>query len=63
MGHVSELPHIVIRNSLESGTGEHGVGLGKRKYLYEELGVGTVDLMKAIKKTIDPHNLFNPGKV
>ncbi|KAH9925357.1 uncharacterized protein BXZ73DRAFT_49969 [Epithele typhae] len=43
-------------------TGEHGVGIGKREYLYEELGVNTVELMKTIKKTIDPHNLFNPGR-
>ncbi|TBU40063.1 FAD-linked oxidase-like protein [Dichomitus squalens] len=44
-------------------TGEHGVGMGKREYLVEELGEGTVDLMKTIKKTIDPYNLFNPGKL
>ena len=44
-------------------TGEHGVGIGKREYLREELGDGTVELMKNIKRIIDPHNLFNPGKV
>ncbi|EPS98544.1 hypothetical protein FOMPIDRAFT_129619 [Fomitopsis schrenkii] len=43
-------------------TGEHGVGLGKRQYLVDELGEGTVELMKTIKCTIDPYNLFNPGK-
>ena len=43
-------------------TGEHGVGLGKREYLVQELGEGTVELMKTVKKAIDPHNLFNPGK-
>ncbi|KAF8965848.1 hypothetical protein BDZ97DRAFT_1903908 [Flammula alnicola] len=35
-------------------TGEHGVGLGKKQYLTEELGQGTVDLMKTIKRSIDP---------
>lgn len=45
------------------GTGEHGVGIGKKEYLVEELGEGTVQLMKMIKKTIDPLGLFNPGKV
>lgn len=45
------------------GTGEHGVGIGKKEYLYEELGVGTVELMKSIKQTIDPLGIFNPGKV
>ncbi|OCB85133.1 FAD-binding domain-containing protein [Sanghuangporus baumii] len=44
-------------------TGEHGVGLGKKEYLVRELGEGTVSLMKAIKATIDPLNLFNPGKL
>lgn len=48
---------------IELGTGEHGVGMGKRDYLIEELGPGTVDLMKTVKKAIDPYNLFNPGKV
>src|SRR5882757_543599 len=45
------------------GTGEHGVGLGKKEYLVEELGLGTVELMKTIKRAIDPLGLFNPGKV
>ena len=45
------------------GTGEHGVGEGKRKYLVGELGQGTVDFLKTIKQTLDPLNLFNPGKV
>ena len=44
-------------------TGEHGVGIGKREYLVEELGAGTVGLMKKIKAVIDPLGLFNPGKV
>ncbi|KAI0315833.1 FAD-binding domain-containing protein [Amylostereum chailletii] len=44
-------------------TGEHGVGVGKREYLNAELGEGTVKLMKAIKDTLDPLGLFNPGKL
>ncbi|RXW24528.1 hypothetical protein EST38_g1350 [Candolleomyces aberdarensis] len=44
-------------------TGEHGVGIGKKDYLVEELGEGTVELMKTIKRTLDPLNLFNPGKL
>ncbi|KAH7341828.1 FAD-linked oxidase-like protein [Rhizoctonia solani] len=44
-------------------TGEHGVGVGKKKYLYDELGEGTVELMKSIKMTIDPLNIMNPGKL
>ncbi|KAG7447507.1 uncharacterized protein BT62DRAFT_891556 [Guyanagaster necrorhizus] len=44
-------------------TGEHGVGIGKKDYLIEELGEGTVELMKTIKRAIDPLGLFNPGKL
>ena len=45
------------------GTGEHGVGVGKKVYLPDELGEGTVELMRTIKRAVDPLNLFNPGKV
>lgn len=48
---------------LPPGTGEHGIGLGKRGYLRAELGQGTVELMKTIKRTIDPLGIMNPGKV
>jgi len=44
-------------------TGEHGVGLGKRHYLELELGTEAVELMKTIKRAIDPHNIMNPGKI
>jgi D-lactate dehydrogenase (cytochrome) len=43
-------------------TGEHGIGIGKQGYLLEELGEA-VDLMKDLKRTFDPDNLMNPGKV
>jgi D-lactate dehydrogenase (cytochrome) len=43
-------------------TGEHGIGLGKQAYLEQELGEA-VDLMRDLKRTFDPENLLNPGKV
>lgn len=43
-------------------TGEHGVGSGKMKYMTAEHGHG-VDVMRAIKMSLDPHNILNPGKV
>jgi FAD/FMN-containing dehydrogenase len=45
------------------GTGEHGIGIGKKEFLVEELGEGTVGLMKMIKRAIDPLGIMNPGKV
>jgi len=44
-------------------SGEHGIGFGKMEYLTKELGEGTVELMRTVKKAIDPYNLFNPGKL
>jgi D-lactate dehydrogenase (cytochrome) len=44
-------------------TGEHGVGQGKRPYLLRELGAGTVGVMSAIKRALDPDNIMNPGKI
>ncbi len=43
-------------------TGEHGIGLGKQDWLVEELG-DAVDMMRTIKRALDPKDLFNPGKI
>jgi D-lactate dehydrogenase (cytochrome) len=43
-------------------TGEHGIGIGKKKYLVAEHG-DAVETMRAIKRAIDPLNIMNPGKV
>ncbi len=43
-------------------TGEHGVGLGKKKYLFAEHGEA-LDVMRALKRTLDPENRMNPGKI
>ena len=44
-------------------TGEHGIGQGKAKYLMGELGEGALTMMAAVKRGVDPFNIFNPGKI
>jgi D-lactate dehydrogenase (cytochrome) len=44
-------------------TGEHGVGQGKMKYLLAEHGEEALATMRAIKRTLDPLDILNPGKI
>nr|WP_246438346.1 FAD-linked oxidase C-terminal domain-containing protein [Prosthecobacter vanneervenii] len=44
-------------------TGEHGVGLAKKSFLKRQLGEGSYELMRSIKKALDPQGLLNPGKI
>ncbi len=44
-------------------SGEHGVGLHKMGFLLDEAGAGAVDLMRQVKRALDPHNIMNPGKI
>ena len=44
-------------------TGEHGVGLHKMDFLLTEAGSGAVNMMRTIKRALDPHNILNPGKI
>ena len=62
---IREFSDKLVRKSLELGgtaTGEHGIGLNKKKYLLNE-HKNSLFLMKNIKKTIDPNNIMNPGKI
>ncbi len=55
----------LVRRALDmegTCTGEHGVGWGKKKWLIEEHGEA-IALMQSIKRTFDPDNLMNPGKL
>jgi D-lactate dehydrogenase (cytochrome) len=44
-------------------TGEHGVGLHKMGFLLDEAGAGAVDMMRTLKRALDPDNILNPGKI
>jgi D-lactate dehydrogenase (cytochrome) len=44
-------------------TGEHGVGLHKIGFLEEEAGDDALDLMRRIKRALDPDDIMNPGKI
>ncbi len=46
-----------------SFSAEHGVGLSKRSYLEKYRGGAEIDLMRRLKKALDPQNILNPGKV
>lgn len=60
------LNHQLVARALRLGgtcTGEHGVGIHKMGFLLDETGAGAVDLMRAIKRALDPQNILNPGKI
>jgi D-lactate dehydrogenase (cytochrome) len=44
-------------------TGEHGIGLHKQGFLVDEAGAGTVEMMRTLKRALDPKNILNPGKI
>ena len=44
-------------------SGEHGIGMGKVKYLAQAVGETNMELMRGIKKVFDPKLILNPGKV
>jgi FAD/FMN-containing dehydrogenase len=46
-----------------SFSAEHGVGVTKRAYLEQYRGSAEIDLMRRLKRALDPQNLLNPGKI
>jgi D-lactate dehydrogenase (cytochrome) len=62
---VREAEEEIVLFALECGgtaTGEHGVGIGKRRFMKKEHGE-SLALMKQIKQLLDPNGIMNPGKI
>jgi D-lactate dehydrogenase (cytochrome) len=66
LARVAAANHRLVERALSFGgtcSGEHGVGMGKLKYLEREHGEDALELMRTIKRAVDPANLMNPGKL
>ena len=62
---IEEINDRIVTRAVELGgtcTGEHGIGIGKRKFMQLEHGQ-SYDLMRRIKMLLDPKGLMNPGKI
>ncbi len=60
------LDHRLVNRALSLGgscSGEHGVGLGKRVFMTSEHDPGALDVMRSLKRTLDPSGILNPGKM
>ncbi len=65
MAEARRLNDRLVHRAIDMGgtcSGEHGVGIGKKRYLAREHGEA-LDAMRAIKQALDPHGLMNPGKI
>lgn len=63
--HRMQMNGLIVQKALSLGgtaTGEHGVGIGKARYMPAEHGAA-LDVMRAIKQTLDPNAILNPGKI
>jgi glycolate oxidase len=66
MGRVHQAIDAMVTRTLELGgtiTGEHGVGLAKKPWLRQQFGDDSLEVMRALKRALDPEGLLNPGKI
>jgi len=63
MTDVNRIVHDIVQQFGGSISAEHGIGQSKRDELAHYKSATELDLMRMVKKAIDPRNLMNPGKV
>ncbi|HMP81909.1 MAG TPA: FAD-linked oxidase C-terminal domain-containing protein [Verrucomicrobiota bacterium] len=61
--YISDEVAALVRRFKGSLAAEHGVGIARTEYLKSQVGEEMYQLMTQIKRSFDPHNLFNPGKI
>jgi len=61
--HVEKIVYKPLQQLGGSISGEHGIGLEKRPWLYLSRNAEEIQLMKTIKKILDPKGILNPGKL
>ena len=60
---VADQTSALVRQFKGSLSAEHGVGIARTEYMREQLGDALLNVMREIKRTFDPKNIFNPGKI
>src|SRR5213082_1446414 len=60
---VADQTSELVRQFKGSLSAEHGVGIARTEYMREQLGDELLGVMREIKRTFDPKNIFNPGKI
>ncbi len=60
---VADQTSALVRQFKGSLSAEHGVGIARTEYMREQLGDALLAVMQEIKRTFDPKNVFNPGKI
>jgi FAD/FMN-containing dehydrogenase len=60
---VEKIVYAPLKSMYSSVSGEHGIGLTKKKWLEFSKSPQEIALMKSIKKLLDPNNIMNPGKI
>src|SRR5437763_3801541 len=60
---VADETSALVRQFKGSISAEHGVGIARTEYMRDQLGDALLNVMREIKRTFDPKNIFNPGKI